>query len=666
MCGIAGFSGHFASALLGAMGTRIAHRGPDDQGEIILQHGNNKVGLAHRRLSIIDLSADGQQPLNAHCACCHSTSIEGLWLTYNGELYNYRELRAELIARGHTFRTQTDSEVLLHLYAEEGIAMLKRLNGIFSFAIYDGRTSHIKDNMHTGDLFIARDGLGVKPLYYAQTHSGFLFASEIKALLACAEVGTAIDLIAIHYYLAYLWCPGEQSALLNVKKVAAGEAMIIRNGTIFKRWNYYDLPYKGNLSLATEKNLSRELDERLTTAVQRQLVADVPVGAFLSGGLDSSAIVAMMRKQLPHQKIQTYCIGFRDGMKSEGNSNDVPYARAVAKHLKVDLKVMEVEADIIQHLQTMLYHLDEPQADPAPIHVYLIAEQARRDGIKVLLSGAGGDDIFSGYGRHRALQLDGLYKWLPHSIRKRMSSYAINVLEGNSRHRNIHSPIPRRLAKLFAHCDLPADRRMTNHFQWSPENLRRNLYSADMAAFLYDTDTAAPLLNSLAQIPLEHSALNRMLYLEGKHFLTSHNLNYTDKMSMAMGIEVRVPLLDPDLVDFAVTIPARYKQKGSVGKAIFKKSMEAYLPKSIIYRKKAGFGAPLRHWLKHELKTFVYDTLAEDTLRRRGIFDPKAVTKLLAWNEAGRVDGSYTIFSLLCIELWGKLFVDNRAASASV
>ena len=663
MCGIAGFSGKFSADLMSKMGERIVHRGPDDAGEKLLAHDNNLVGLVHRRLSIIDLSAAGQQPFAVNCQSCGSTHENGLWLTYNGELYNYQELRAELISKGHQFTSQTDSEVLLHLYAQEGPEMLKRLNGIFAFAIYDGRLNP-NNSLQRGDLFVVRDGVGVKPLYYSNTSSGFLFASELKALLACDEVKADIDFTAMHYYLSYLWCPGQQTALNDVKKLEPGEALIVRNGKILKRWFFYDFPYQGNVSPASESNTLIELTEKLETAVSRQLIADVPVGAFLSGGLDSSAIVAMMRKLTPDQKIQTYCIGFKNGMDSEGHVNDVPYAQAVAKHLNVDLQVLEVEADIISHLKKMIYHLDEPQADPAPINVYLIAEAARRDGMKVLLSGAGGDDIFSGYRRHQALQLEGIWKWLPQRMRKQISRSARTVLDGGyGGMLASHKPIVRRLAKFLAPVDLSVDRRIASHFMWGTESLRRAIYSKDMANQIDAADTALPLLNSLSRIPYEPDALNRMLYLEGKHFLADHNLNYTDKMAMALGVEVRVPLLDPDLIAFAAKIPARFKQRGKIGKAIFKKAMEPYLPKSVIYRSKTGFGAPLRQWLHNELQEYVRDTLSESALQRRGIFDAKAITKLLDWDKSGRVDAAYTIFSVLCIELWANIFVDGRGAA---
>lgn len=663
MCGIAGFSGHFDPLLLQKMGARIKHRGPDDEGDIILRNRNNSVGLAHKRLSIIDLSKEGQQPMTVNCACCKNTndleSHNKLWLIYNGELYNYRELRSELEAKGHHFHSVTDSEVLLHLYAQEGHAMLQRLNGIFAFALYDGRNNGHKQNIQQSDLLLARDSVGTKPLYYSQTKSGFLFASELKALLVCNELQRDLDFTAIHYYLAYLWCPGQQTALRAVKKMQPGEAMIVRNGQIIKSWHFYNLPYGRTMLNLSENEICAELNTRLTKAVERQLISDVPVGAFLSGGLDSSAIVAMMRKLNPDKPIQCYTIDFSDRVSIEGNPNDLPYAKQVAKHLKVDLNIIKVEADMIQHLERMLYHLDEPQADPAPINALLIAEAARRDGIKVLLSGAGGDDIFSGYRRHFAIQRERFWSLLPLYLRRKISKFSCHLMEGNGLKYVMKFPFIRRLAKLSAYSHLPMERRVASYFLWGTEGLRRTLYSADMMAELQQVDTLEPLLNSLQKIPNENDPLNQMLYLEGKHFLADHNLNYTDKMSMAAGVEVRVPLLDPDLIDLATCIPSHLKQKGNIGKYIFKKTMEPYLPKKIIYRPKAGFGAPLRQWLHRELQPMVNDILSESAIKKRNIFDPKAVSRLIKLDKEGRIDGAYTIFSVLCIELWSRAFVDS-------
>lgn len=636
MCGIAGFYGDFEENALIAMSKAIAHRGPDDDSQQVFSTNHAKIGLAHRRLSIIDLTQDGRQPMTSNCQSC-----KGLWLIYNGEIYNFKALRELLINKGHTFKSHTDSEVLLHLYVEYGAAMLTKLNGIFAFAIYDPRNSE-------AELLIARDGLGVKPLYYAELKKGFVFCSEMKGILAAKLFSPTLDPIALHYYLTYLWAPGSHTALKEVRKLQPGEALLIKNGKIRKSWFYYDVPYHGNYIRDSQNDIAFELDKKLKRAIQRQLIADVPVGAFLSGGLDSSAVVAYMRQALPHQPINCYCIAFDEGMGSEKNPNDLPYAQAVAKHLDVNLHVIKPKADMINQLSNMIYHLDEPQADPAPIHVFLIAKLAREQGIKVLLSGTGGDDIFSGYRRHQALLLEPLWRAMPHFIRKQSAQFASTLLT-NKR--------TRRLAKLLTPAHLSPDERLIHHFYWNTEKMRASLYAPDIATLLSQETSAAPLLNSLKRIPNERHLLNRLLYLETKHFLADHNLNYTDKMAMAVGVEVRVPLLDLDIVNYAATIPVNYKLRGLNAKAIFKRTMRPYLPHNVIYRSKAGFGAPMRRWLHHELKPMIADLLSPASIRSRGLFSEDAITQLILQDKKGQVDGAYTIFSLLCIELWCRTFL---------
>ncbi len=634
MCGIAGYSGSFDARLLHEMGRSLDHRGPDDRGQWVDEEAG--VGLVHRRLSIIDLSSEGRQPM---------TNEDGsLQLIYNGEIYNYRELREELVANGHTFRSQTDSEVLLHLYEEEGSEMLSRLNGIFAFALWDSRKRSI---------LLARDGLGVKPLYYAVTPSGTLFASELKALLFCREVSRDLDPAAIHYLLAYLWTPAPRTVLKGVKKLPPGYAMEVREGQIVWQRAYYELPYSGARHEATEDEVVDELRRRLEEAVQRQMVSDVPVGAFLSGGLDSSAVVAMMCRARPGFRPRCYSIGFADGVDLEGSPLDLPYAQQVARHLDVDLYPIVVEPDIVLRLERMLYYLDEPQADPAPINAMLIAEQASRDGYKVLLSGAGGDDLFSGYRRHWALRMERTWGWLPQPVRRGMADLA------NGGHLTRLLPLPRRLRRALAYADLPAEDRLISYFYWTSDQVRNKLYSDDFRQILGQVDTAEPLRESLRRIPEEGDPLNRMLYLEGRHFLADHNLNYTDKMGMAAGVEVRVPLLDMELVDYAVGIDPALKQRGGVGKYIFKKAMEPYLPRNVIYRPKSGFGAPVRRWLRHELREMVDDVLSTDSLRRRGLFEPEAVQSLVRQDRQGTVDAAYTILALMCLELWCRTFVDK-------
>jgi asparagine synthase (glutamine-hydrolysing) len=654
MCGIVGFQGEFSPALLARMTDAVAHRGPDGEGGMFREcDGQPATGLGHRRLAIIDLSDAGLQPM---VLTCGELERDSLTLVFNGEIYNYRELRAQLAARGHRFTSASDTEVLLHLYEVEGFSMLGRLNGIFAFAIHDARERGRPQGMDRGALFIARDPLGVKPLYFADSPRGFLFGSELKALLMEPSVERTIDGAALHQTLAYLWTPAPRTILRAVRKLEPGSAMVVSGGRIRKKWSYYTPPYDGKVSAASEAVLAKELAERLFTAVDRQLVSDVPVGAFLSGGLDSSSIVAMMRRARPNQPITAFTIGFEDDEDTDGDPQDLPFARKVAAHLDVSLQEITLPSSAIHRLEEMIRLLDEPQADPAPINALMIAEASRAMGIPVLLSGAGGDDIFGGYRRHWALQFERHWTWMPAVVRNRIQDAAQWAASGNGHGQSI--PAVRRLAKMFSSAGEEPDRRLVSYFLWSTDRLRRGLYTPEFARETALMDVAEPLLRSLQRIPQEHDPLQRMLFLETVHFLADHNLNYTDRAGMAVGVEVRVPLLDLDLVKFAATVPSSMKQAGRIGKPLFKKAMEPYLPHDVIYRPKTGFGAPLRRWLRTELRDLVGDTLSPAAIRRRGFFEPVAVAKLIDQDRRGMIDGSYTIFALLSFELWCRSFLD--------
>jgi asparagine synthase (glutamine-hydrolysing) len=656
MCGIVGHQGTFPGLLIDQMTAAVAHRGPDGEGIARLETpGASPTSLGHRRLAIIDLSEAGRQPMVADPDKGRGGATSGLTLVYNGEIYNYRELRAELESAGHAFRTRTDSEVLLHLYEQHGVEMLSRLNAIFTIAIHDARPAGRPDGVTQGALFLARDHLGVKPLYYASVPDGFLFGSEIKALLCYRGLSRDINPVALHYMLAYLWTPAPATVLSQVRKVEPGCALIVAGGKVVRHWRYYDVPYDGTRALSSFEESAGMLADKLQEAVRRQLVSDVPVGAFLSGGLDSSAVVAMARRVQPESPLTCFTIASSTGFRSDGNPDDLPYARRVARHLGVELVEVPIEPGVITRLPEMVALLDEPQADPAPINALLIAERARGMGIPVLLSGAGGDDLFSGYRRHRALLFERRWAWLPGAARKGLQRVANAAASGSGAGQS--NPTVRRLSKMFAHAAEEQDRRLVSYFWWSTERLRRGLYSAEFARQTGDVDTAAPLLESLSRIPRERDPLQRMLYLEAKHFLADHNLNYTDRSGMAVAVEVRVPLLDVDMVSFATTMPSSYKQRGAVGKAVFKRAMEPYLPRDVINRPKAGFTAPLRHWLRHDLRAMVDDTLNESDVLRRGFFDPGAVRRLVEMDRSGAVDGSYSVFALMCFELWCRRFV---------
>lgn len=635
MCGIAGYalaSGRSADpAAVNAALNELAHRGPDDSG--VFGCTVSGVGLLHTRLAILDLSPLGHQPM---------VSADGLVvLVFNGEIYNFRELRSELERQGQIFRGNSDTEVLLNLYLIEGEAMLPRLNGIFAFAVWDGRD---------GSMLISRDALGVKPLYFAETTRGVAFASEIKALLPLVPEARELDPAAIHRYLTYLWCPGEGTPLRLVRKVLPGEALVVRGGRVVRRWAWYQLPvFRGVHADLDEAAATSGTVSHLRKAVQRQMVADVPLGAFLSGGLDSSAIVAFAREVNPDIK----CFTIESvGAQENGVVDDLPYARRVAKHLGVRLEVVRIDADqMASDLQRMVVQLDEPLADPAPLNALYISQLARAQGVKVLLSGAGGDDLFTGYRRHRALQLDLLLSWLPGPVRR-----GLDAVPGLLDQRRASS---RRLAKMLSGAGLDGDARITNYFSWIRERELEELYSPDFRSRLKGVRAASPMLDFLRPLPTGTKPLDRMLSLDQRFFLSDHNLLYTDKMSMATGVEVRVPFLDLDLVEFAQRVPLGLKQRGSIGKWVFKKSMEPYLPHDVICRPKTGFGAPLRRWLGGALRPLADELMSAATLSRRGLFDPAAVRLLREADANGRKDGAYTILSLMCIEIWCRHFIDG-------
>lgn len=631
MCGIAGFLGDFEIDALFEMIASIAHRGPDDIGyERQPDHG---LGLGHTRLSIIDPSPGGRQPMwdEAGRFC----------IVYNGEIYNFRELRDELAADGLRFRSTSDTEVLLHLYRRMGPDMLGRLDGIFAFALWD----HEKR-----ELLVARDGMGVKPFYYTSDTRGFAFASEMKALIQAGIVGREIDTDSISHYLTFLWSPAPATPLRAVRKLEPGYAMIVGSEGIRRTWCHYDLPYGGRKDTAGEEALASELRHTLDAAVERQMVSDVSVGAFLSGGLDSSAVVSFARQHSPDGSIQCFTISsdYRDSQR-DGRAEDLPYARQVARHLGVDLEIVPVASDMMQDLDWMLYHLEEPQPDLAALNVGYIARRARDAGYKVLLSGAGGDDLFTGYRRHRALLLERWWRWLPRWARLHISRVTASLPKD--------IPLSRRLAKAFQYMYLDGDRRLVSYFFWLDPGHANALFAPEAAPG--PSGPGEVLLQSLGRLPQDADPLDRMLYLDAKHFLADHNLNYTDKLSMASGVEVRVPILAPPMVELASRIPDELKQQGGTGKYIFKRSMEGILPNEVIYRPKGGFGVPLRSWIRGPLRGLVDETLSAENLAKRGLFDAGKVRDLIEADREGKVDGAFTILSLVCIERWARIFVDG-------
>lgn len=637
MCGIYGVQGAVRAPNHGLAAMR--RRGPDQ-----LRYWRDEdahIWLGHARLSIIDLSEAGAQPM---------ASPDGrLVMVYNGEIYNFPELRAELEALGERFVGHSDSEVFLRLFMRDGADCFTRLNGIFAAAFWDRQSRK---------LTLVRDPMGVKPLYFADQPQGFAFASEMKALIRAGDVVPTINPQAVLHHLGLLWSPGERTIVNEIRKLLPGHAMEVSDGAIVRCWSYSDpaLPQPGKKPALDEATIATRVHDAVETAVRRQLLSDVPLGAFLSGGLDSSSIAAFAaRHRNGPGKLQCFSIEIAEGAQiDEGFADDLPFARKVAEHLDVDLHVVRADGTMLDRLQEMIYFLDEPTADLAALNTLMISELARSEGITVLLSGAGGDDIFTGYRRHYALMQEHWWSWLPQPLRAALSTGTSWLPKDVA--------MLRRIAKAFQFAGESEDARLAGYFCWLHPNDAMGLLSPELRRTLKPDAMLEPLLESLSHVPRGASQLEKMLYLECLHFLVDHNLNYADKMGMAASIEIRVPLLDRDLVDMAMGIDDRLKQRGRIGKWIFKKAMEPVLPADVIYRPKSGFGVPLRQWLLGPLDPLIRRSLSPALVAARGIFDPVAVEKLIAANRAGKVDASYTIFAILCLELWCTQYLDGHFA----
>jgi asparagine synthase (glutamine-hydrolysing) len=632
MCGIAGFFGKFDRQLLDEFNRALSHRGPDGEGTFFEPDAG--IGLAHRRLAIIDLSSAGAQPMwDNSLTCC---------IVFNGEIYNYRELRAELAGTGYHFRTKTDTEVILGMYKTHGIGMLNRLNGIFAFALWDAVEKV---------LFLARDHFGVKPLYFSECPGrGMVFGSEIKALLK-AHVAKEVNPLALAATLTYLWTPGDATIFKSVRKVRPGHYLKIKNAQVVEDRLYYSLTVSSQGSGSHPASSGPfDLQNALRRAVRRQMVSDVPVGAMFSGGLDSSAVVAFAREYAPDTRFRCFTIGFRgQEAAAEGLADDLIYAKRIAKHLDVDLEEITVGTESVELLQKVLFHMDEPCPDPSPINVLLISQLARQQGIPVLLSGVAGDDLFGGYRRHLALKFEGVWSWMPATGRRQLSRWGRRLPQSSN--------VSRRISRALALAELDGDERFASYFMWaSPHAILPVLDKAILEQFnpqdltdmlLSDVDAASP-----ASRPLD-----RMLRTEMMHFLADHNLNYVDKLSMAAGIEVRVPFLDRDVVELAAGMPETSKVKGIEGKWVLKKALEDYLPSDTIYRPKTGFGAPLRHWIRNELRWLIDELVSDRSFRERGWFDVEAFKRVVALDREGKIDGAYSIYAVLCIELWCREYL---------
>ena len=626
MCGIAGLYnfGNRAPAdptVLRRMTDIIAHRGPDDEGH----HFDRHVGLGHRRLSIIDLSPSGRQPM--------SNAAGDVWITYNGECYNYEELRKSLQASGHSFRSHSDTEVLLHLYDRHGVDFLQKIEGMYALAIWDARRER---------LLLARDPLGIKPLFYHCDGSRLLFASELKALLADPRVECELDNNALGNFFRFMSIPDpEQTIFRGIKKLPAGHYLTIERGdlSLHEYWHIEDAPTDDRRTLEASIEQFRSLFKE---AVQSHMVADVPVGAFLSGGVDSSSIVAMAARDTV-VPLRTFAMSFT-GMTA---FNEAEHATRVAGLYRTEHETFEMTPDLVSALPEVVWHGDEPSGVSSALGVYFLAQAARRH-VKVVLTGDGGDEVFAGYPwRHQPSP--GLYARPLQALRGLQSLWSARLSHGRVRRR-----ISKAMSEMAA---APADGYAA----------AVSLYGRDELAELLAPEIVEAMLES-RQGAIERyydrfkhaGTLSRKLYADIKTTLVSEMLTKVDRMTMAFGLEARVPFLDRRLVEWSFTLPDSHRLRGREGKYIVKRAMEDALPADILYRAKHGFNIPLRRWMTSDLAQLISDTLRSTRFRDRGLVSSPAVDLLLRRLFEGGDDCSNHVFELLSMELWFQRYVDRR------
>jgi asparagine synthase (glutamine-hydrolysing) len=634
MCGICGKlnfdrNAEVEPALIRAMLGTIRHRGPDDEGVYLA----GQVGLGHRRLSIIDLSS-GHQPL--------SNENGTIWIVFNGEIYNYRDLRNFLLSKGHVFKTQTDTEVIVHLYEELGAQCLEKLRGMFAFAIWD-------ENKKT--LFLARDRVGIKPLYYCLTKNSLLFASEIKAILADPAVDREIAPEIIDRFLTFLYVPGEETLLKGICKLAPGHYLLLKNGRPEIR-QYWDLQFSKPERIPSLKDAEGQLLSLLAETVEQHMIADVPVGVLLSGGVDSTAVLSFAAERTD-KEISSYTVGFSDSTVAD----ERPYAKLAAETFGSRHYEMTISAnDFADFMPRYVWHMEEPVCEPPAIALYYISKLAREH-VKVLLSGEGGDEAFAGYSNYRNI---GWLERLKRVFPPLNGTTAWGLSAANSW---LHSP---RIAKYAPLMNVQFPNyyysRTSNPFLYSGNGLGE-LYTSNFAGSIEKERTIEPLRKLFTNVK-DQGVLDQMLYIDTKTWLPDDLLIKADKMTMANSVELRVPLLDHKVLEFAASLPSHYKVKGFTTKRILKETLSKRIPQRILDRKKVGFPVPYGSWLRNECKDVIWSVLTDRQTTQRGYFERKAIERLV---ERNRNEGTYSkeVFSLLTLELWHRTFLDRNAVMSN-
>ncbi|MGA7220681.1 MAG: asparagine synthase (glutamine-hydrolyzing) [Candidatus Sulfotelmatobacter sp.] len=624
MCGIAGivntaFGRRIESATIQRMCRAILHRGPDDEGIFV----KDCAGFGMRRLSIIDL-AGGHQPV--------FNEDRSVWVVFNGEIYNFPQLRSELQSRGHRLTTHTDTEVIVHLYEEMGRDCVHQLRGMFAFALYDEPRRKV---------LIARDRMGQKPLHYAFDGKRLLFGSEIKSILAVAPELAQVDRQALRQYLLFGYIPDPATSFVAIKKLPPGHLLELEDGKLSVS-QYWDLPQYGTHSPASEEECLEQLEHRLAEAVKMRLIADVPLGAFLSGGADSSTIVALMAR-FSSRPVKTFSIGFR-----QKDFDETPYARMVAQKFDTEHHELILEPDVVSSVDTLTHSLEEPFGDASALPTYFVSCLARQH-VTVALSGDAGDEIFAGYDRYRVCLRDRSFGWLPASTRRFYREYL---------YRLVPRSVPGR--SLSYSLSLPWQERYLEDISLRPVQRQIEFLSKDFILPASGESDPYDLFRGYIEYAPARDPLSRLLYLDSKTYLPADILTKVDRMSMLTSLEARSPMVDHIFLEWATGLTSEWKMRGNEQKYILRKLAERLgVPREVLYRPKRGFALPLVHWTRHELKGLIQTVLLEPRTLQRGYLNPAGIRQLLDEHFRGRRNHAGRIWRLLMLELWHRNYLET-------
>jgi len=631
MCGICGiaFTNHerqVSEHVVRKMCDEIIHRGPDDEGIFV----KSNFGIGMRRLSIIDL-ATGKQPI--------SNEDGSIWIVFNGEIYNHIELRKELTAKGHQFRTQSDTEAIVHAYEEYGEDCPTKLNGMFGFAILDLRKR---------SLFIARDRLGIKPLYYYHDAEKFIFASELKAILKAEGVPRKVDPRALDAFLTYEYVPGPLSILKGISKLKPGYSLTFKDGKVAER-EYWDVRFEEKE--CTESDLCEELRDLLQDAVKIRLMSDVPLGAFLSGGIDSSSIVALMAGEMD-RPVETFSIGFK-----ESSYNESSFARIVSNHYGTKHHEFTIEPNALELTEKLVKQLDEPFGDFSIFPTYMVSKMAR-EFVTVVLSGDGGDELFAGYDTYIANRMGNSYQKVPGFVRNGIVSPLARMLPPTEKKKGLIN----RIKRFDEGMRLPQDLQHARWMIFLQSEEKNRLYSKGFIHQLGDYQAQDTIRNYFGKANTSDQ-LNRQLYVDIKSYMVDDILVKVDRMSMATSLETRVPFLDHRFVEFSAKIPGSFKLRGKTTKYLLKKAMGDLLPQEILGRGKEGFSIPIKNWLKNDLRDLMMDTLSPEKIKREGFFQPEYVEKLKNEHLQNKENHSHRLWAMVMFGIWQDIYIGDGHTS---